>query len=81
MVSEQKKVHRVQTSAIAGKYDVPEQIALYEAFQMLIKAFPQERHFIIGFADANNGQGENVWLIRDESETELIETMLLTDDY
>jgi hypothetical protein len=81
MVSEQKKVHRVQTSAIAGKYDVPEQIALYEAFQMLIKAFPQERHFIIEFADANNGQGEKVWLIRDESETELIETMLLPDDY
>ena len=81
MVSEQKKVHRVQTSAIAGKYDVPEQIALYEAFQMLIKAFPQERHFIIGFATANNSEGENVWLIRDESETELIETMLLPDDY
>jgi len=76
-----KQVHRVMTRAVSEKYNPLEQVALFEAFQLLIRAFPQERHFIIGFAYANNGKGENVWLIIDESETERIETMLFPDDY
>lgn len=77
----EKKIQRVMTRAVAEKYNPFEQIALSEAFQSLIKSFPQERHFIVGFAYANEGQGEKVWLIIDESETERIETMLLPDDY
>ncbi|HOG37692.1 MAG TPA: hypothetical protein PKZ29_02100 [Candidatus Woesebacteria bacterium] len=76
-----KKIHRVMTRAVAEKYNPLEQIALSEAFQLLIRSFPQERHFIIGFAYANEGQGEKVWLIIDESDTERIETMLFPDDY
>ena len=77
----EKKTHRVMTRAVAEKYNAAEQIALYEAFQVLIRAFPQERHFIVGFAYANEGQGEKVWLIIDESDTERVETMLFPDDY
>jgi len=81
MTTDPKKLHRVMTRAVAEKYSLPEQIALTEAFRLLISAFPQERHFIIGFAYANNGEGEKVWLIIDESDTERIETMLFPDDY
>jgi len=78
---DKKIIHRVMTRAIAEKYNPAEQITLSEAFQLLIRAFPQERHFIIGFAYANEGQGEKVWLIIDESDTERIETMLFPSDY
>lgn len=76
-----KKIHRVMTRAVAEKYCLEEQIALTQAFQVLMMAFPQERHFIIGFAYANQGRGEKVWLIIDESEEERIETMLFPGDY
>ncbi len=81
MVSTTKNVIKVMTKAVEEKYDLGQQIALYEAFRTLMLAFPQERHFIIGFAYANNGEGEKVWLIIDESETERIETILFPDDY
>ncbi|WP_041584970.1 hypothetical protein [Syntrophus aciditrophicus] len=76
-----QKIHKVMTRAVAEKYSLREQIALTQAFHILMTAFPQERHFIIGFAYANEGQGEKVWLIIDESEEERIETMLFPDDY
>lgn len=69
------------TRAVADRYSLPEQIALTQAFHILMQAFPEERHFIIGFACANEGQGEKVWLIIDESEEERIETMLFPEDY
>jgi len=81
MVSTKKNIIRVMTKAVEVKYNLGQQIALYQAFQTLMLAFPQERHFIIGFAYANNGEGEKVWLIIDESETERIETILFPDDY
>jgi len=76
-----KRILRVMTRAVAEKYRLEEQIALAQAFQVLMMAFPQERHFIIGFAYANEGQGEKVWLIIDESDEERIETMLFPEDY
>lgn len=81
MPTKEKVIQRVMTRAVAEKYDLAAQISLQRAFQILISAFPQERHFIIGFAYANEGQGEKVWLIIDESDTERIETMLFPDDY
>ena len=81
MATTQKSVQRVMTRAVSEKYSPLEVIALSEAFQLLIRAFPKERHFIIGFAYANEGQGEKVWFIIDESDTERIETMLFPDDY
>lgn len=56
-------------------------MALMGAFQILMRAFPEERHFIIGRAYANNGEGEKVWLIIDETDEERIETMLFPEDY
>ena len=71
----------IMTGALADKYNITEQFALIQAFSSLIQAFPKERHFSIEFVTANNGQGEKVWLIIDESETERIDTMLLPEDY
>ena len=74
-------VHRVMTRAVAEKYNLEEQVALTQAFRILMATFPKERHFIIGFAYANEGRGEKVWFIIDESEEERIETMLFPGDY
>lgn len=56
-------------------------MALMGAFQILTRAFPEERHFIIGRSHTNNGEGEKVWLIIDETDEERIETMLFPEDY
>jgi len=81
MVSNEKKIHRAMTRAVAEKYNPIEIVALAEAFNILMQAFPQEGHFIIGFAYAGDGQGEKVWLIIDESATQLMETMMFPVDY
>lgn len=76
-----KQFHQVMTRAVAEQYTMEQQMALLGAFQILKRAFPEERHFIIGRAYANNGEGEKVWLIIDETEEERIETMLFPEDY
>ena len=76
-----KKYHQVMTRAVAAKYSPAETMAMMAAFQTLMRAFPEERHFIIGRAYANDGQGEKVWLIIDETSEERIETMLLPEAY
>jgi hypothetical protein len=80
-MEKKKKVYKVMTRAVAERYSLTEQIALTQAFHILMAAFPKERHFIIGFAYANEGRGEKVWLIIDESEEERVETMLFPGDY
>lgn len=76
-----KQFHQVMTRAVVDKYTLAQQMALLGAFQVLMRAFPEERHFIIGRAYANDGEGEKVWLIIDETNEERIETMLFPEDY
>jgi len=81
MEPNEKPIHRAMTRAVAEKYSPAEQIALSQAFNILMRTFPLERHFIIGFAYAGDSQGEKIWLIIDESGTERIETMMFPEDY
>lgn len=76
-----KQLHQVTTPAFRSRYNLAEEGALFGAFQTLVRAFPKEYHFTIGLASANNGEGEKVWFIIDDSEAERIETMLLPSDY
>lgn len=76
-----KTVHQVMTRAVDHQYNRVEKAVLFEAFQILIKAFPKEYHFAIHLCTADEGQGQKIWFIIDESEVERIETMLLPEDY
>ena len=76
-----KKFYQVMTPAVKEHYSLEQTGALLGAFQNLKRAFPKEYHFTIGLASANNGEGEKVWFIIDDSEEEHIETMLFPEDY
>ena len=69
------------TRAVDHQFSPPEKQALFQAFQVLLRAFPKEYHFAIHLCSANEGKGERVWFIIDESVAERIETMLLPEDY
>jgi len=81
MVSTEKKRYRGIARTLSEKFSPSEIAALSAAFDSLVKAFPEERHFVIEFAQAYKGQGEKVWLIIDESATQLMETMMFPVDY
>ena len=76
-----KKIHRVMTRAVAAHYSPDEVLALNQCFQILQEAFPQEKHFTLGLASANHGEGEKVWYLIDEGDEERIETLLFPADY
>lgn len=76
-----KQIHQVVTRGIEDQFKPGEKWALFEAFQVLVRAFPEEHHFAIHLWSAKEGQGQKVWFIIDQSEEERIETMLLPEDY